>query len=85
MEISCFAPINLQRIHAEICGDRRGLLREQKSERRKKKGKMGLFFVFFFGVVFAFVDAQLALGFNAAAFAGVFASDEGCQLEERAF
>ncbi len=46
---------------------------------------MGLFFVFFFGVVFAFVDAQLALGFNAAAFAGVFASDEGCQLEERAF
>lgn len=32
----------------------------------------------FLGEVVAFVDAELALGFDAASFAGVFASDEWC-------
>jgi hypothetical protein len=39
----------------------------------------------FFGVVFAFVDAQLTLWFNAAAFAGVFAPQKRSKLEKGAF
>ena len=38
-----------------------------------------------FRVVFAFVDSQLPLGFDAASFAGVFAFYQWGKLEERAF
>ncbi len=39
----------------------------------------------FFGVIFAFIDAQLTLWFNAAAFAGVFAPQKRGKLKEGAF
>jgi hypothetical protein len=39
----------------------------------------------FFGVIFAFIDAKLALRFNAAAFAGVFAPQKRSKLKEGAF
>lgn len=46
-----------------------------------------LFFekTFFLWEVFAFVDSQLSLGFQTAAFACVLASKKGGKLEERAF
>ena len=39
----------------------------------------------FFGVVFAFVDSQLPLGFNATSFACVLASYQWSKLKEGAF
>ena len=39
----------------------------------------------FFGVVFAFVDSQLPLGFDAAAFTCVLAFYQWGKLKERAF
>ena len=52
------------------------------------KKKKRLFFVeesLFFRVVFAFVDSQLPLRFDAAAFASVFAPQKGSKLKEGAF
>jgi hypothetical protein len=58
-----------------------------KSLNNKLTKKKKLFFeeALFFRVVFAFVDAELALGFDAAAFACVLAPQKRRELEEGAF
>ena len=53
---------------------------KQKTEKKEKK-----LFLLFFRVIFAFVDAQLTLGFDAAAFAGIFAPQKRSKLKEGAF
>jgi hypothetical protein len=59
----------------------------KKTKNKEKKERFGrLFFVgVFFGVIFAFVDAQLALWFETATFPRVSSSQNLRELEEGAF
>ncbi len=52
---------------------------------KKREIKLSFEEALLFGVIFAFIDAELALGFDSASFASIFASEKRRKLEKGAF